>query len=113
VNMDGKITTVDYAQIDAAYLSGLYTTSGALWINGDTNHDGVIDLTDFANIDAAFTIYSGGGYVALARVAEDAARFGDAFTAAYDAALASVPEPASLSLLVLGAGCLLGRRRAR
>lgn len=112
VNLDGKITGLDFAQLDAAYLSGLYAAGGATWINGDSNHDGLIDATDFALMDAAFLAYFNfGSPVALARAQADAARFGEAFTSVFDAALASVPEPASLSLLMLGAGCLLGRRR--
>lgn len=112
-DLDGKITTVDFAQIDAAFLSGDFAWGGAQWINGDCNHDGFIDLTDFALMDAAFTLYSQtNGYAALARAQADAARFGSAFTAIYDAALASaIPEPGSLGVLVLGVGCLMKRRR--
>jgi len=112
-NLDGKISGVDFAQIDAAYLSGAYATPGsnAHWINGDFNHDGLISTADFALIDAAFTAYTNGGSAALARVAADAQRFGGEFTAVYDAALASVPEPASLALIGVGALALLRRRR--
>lgn len=113
-NFDGMISGVDFAQLDAAYLSGLYGPGGtpATWIQGDFNHDGVIDPADFALIDAAFAYITSNGLPALARAQADALRFGSAFTSVYDAAMASaVPEPASLSLLAIGAGCLLGRRR--
>ncbi|MEI8195816.1 MAG: autotransporter-associated beta strand repeat-containing protein [Phycisphaerae bacterium] len=59
--LKGFVDATDFAQIDAAYLKGIYATSGAHWLNGDSNYDGKIDDTDFARMSSSFNPPSGGG----------------------------------------------------
>ena len=103
-NLDGKITAEDYLLLDRGYVRG---ESG--WAMGDFNYDGVIDYLDYAAIDNA--ALNGGADTTLAQAmfAANSVRFGDAYIAAFTAA---VPEPASLTLLAVGALALLRRRRA-
>lgn len=48
---DGWITGVDYAQIDAAYLTHM---ANARWVNGDFNGDGVVTVSDFNMMDPPY-----------------------------------------------------------
>ena len=104
-NLDGAITADDYAQIDAGYLLGLTPS----WLTGDFNHDGSIDGADYAMIDTNLTA-QGSTVLGQEMEALHAARFGDLYTNAL-VNLSSVPEPASLALLGLGALSLLAKRR--
>jgi hypothetical protein len=112
--LDGKVTATDYAQIDASYL---LQTQNPTWFQGNFTHNATpgytVGAADYAAIDAGYSAYLGGGPLAAAQVALDAARFGAAFTTAYNALIApaAVPEPTSLALLGLGAVTLLRRRR--
>jgi hypothetical protein len=85
---------------------------------GDTNSDGVVDLTDLNNVLNNFGVNATGnpgddnsdGTVDLTDLNAVLNNFGVTYAAA---ALNVVPEPASLSLLALGATTLLARRRSR
>ncbi|MEI8197479.1 MAG: dockerin type I repeat-containing protein [Phycisphaerae bacterium] len=114
-DLDGVITACDFAQLDAAYLKGIYNTSGAHWTNGDFNFDGKIDYQDYAIIDAAWSTQV--GKLADTRAVADLARIGPAFAMACDAAFtqftATTPEPTSLGLLGMGLLALLGKQRLR
>jgi T5SS/PEP-CTERM-associated repeat protein len=105
LNLDGAITASDYAQIDAAYL--LHPNSGNTWINGDLNFDGKITAADYALMDNAYAHRNAA--LAATMIALHTQEFGAPYTSALAAAAA--PEPASLSLLALGAAALLVRRR--
>ena len=126
VNFDGFIDGLDYIFIDNGASSGL---SG--WANGDVTHDGVVDGIDYIFIDSAF-INSGGGtqqlrraiaYLdgtnptldgmntpALEKLVEHVDDFGSAWASQM---LQQLPEPASLGVIGLAAGALMGRRRRR
>jgi hypothetical protein len=84
---------------------------------GDTNNDGVVDLTDLNNVLNNFGSTganpgddTGDGVVDLTDLNNVLNNFGTTYAAS---ALNVVPEPASLSLLGLGAAAFLTRRRSR
>jgi fibronectin-binding autotransporter adhesin len=109
-NLDGKVDGSDYSRIDASFLSE-QTNGGSIsgWSNGDFNYDGVINGSDYTLIDNAFNTQ--GAVIASELAGPDAlatAEFANGSTAS------SVPEPATLSLLLAGAWMgSLGRRRRR
>jgi autotransporter-associated beta strand protein len=96
-NLTGAVDSADYALIDNGFLG--YLTG---WYNGDFNYDGAVNGSDYTLIDNAFNQQ---GASLAAQIASPTAQIAGASTA--------VPEPASLSLLGLGAASLLGRRRRR
>jgi hypothetical protein len=98
-NLDGKVDGSDYSLIDNGYLTG---ATG--WQNGDFNYDGVINGSDYTLIDNA---YNTQGAQINAQVASPTAQI------AGGAGSSSVPEPATLGLLGIGAVGLLGRRNRR
>jgi hypothetical protein len=81
---------------------------------GDTNNDGVVDLTDLNNVLNNFGSTGTGNpgddnsdhVVDLSDLNAVLNNFGTTYTS-----LSAVPEPATLSLLALGATSLLARRR--
>lgn len=84
---------------------------------GDTNNDGVVDLVDLNNVLNNFGASGSNpgddnsdGVVDLVDLNAVLNNFGTSYAAS---ALAVVPEPASLSLIGLGAAALVGRRRRR
>jgi autotransporter-associated beta strand protein len=94
-NLDGQITGDDYSGIDFTILdSG--NTGG--WFNGDFNYDGFVSGDDYSAIDfnilAQGAAFPTGGAASLSGVT-------------------AVPEPATLSVLGLGAAAAMGRRRRR
>jgi hypothetical protein len=95
-NLDGKVDGTDYGRIDNGYLNNL---TG--WFNGDFNYDGVIDGSDYTLIDNA---YNTQGAQVSSQIATSSAQI---------AVGSSVPEPATLGLLGMGAVGLLGRRKRK
>jgi autotransporter-associated beta strand protein len=105
-NLDGKVDASDYSRIDAAFLANK-TSPGSMtgWFNGDFNYDGVINGSDYTLMDNAFNTQ--GAFIA-SEIAGPSAVATDQIAGGN-----SVPEPASLGLLTIGAAGLLGRRKRR
>ena len=104
-NLDGKVDADDYFQIDSNYnKSGPTGQRNRLryFNKGDFNYDGNINGDDYFLIDSTY-VGQAGVVIAHGAPSIDA---GDAI-----AGVAAVPEPASLSMLVLGAGLIARRRR--
>jgi autotransporter-associated beta strand protein len=101
-NLDGRVDGSDYTRIDAAFGADK-TSPGSVtgWFNGDFNYDGKIDGSDYTLIDNAFNTQ---GAQVSSQFATSTAQFGG-FSSS------SVPEPATLGILTMGAVGLLGRRR--
>src|SRR5262249_22006434 len=54
-DLDGKITTNDYSNIDSAFLAQQSSgVSHSGWANGDFDYDGKITTNDYALIDTSF-----------------------------------------------------------
>jgi hypothetical protein len=101
----GHITLDDYLAIDEGFAKGL---TG--YANGDFNHDGSVDAADYA----LNYLDHGNATLADSMISLHTAEFGTEYTSAFDALAVqqAVPEPASLTVLALGAiGLLRVRRR--
>ena len=98
--LDGKINIDDYGRIDAN-VSQSGTVFG--WYNGDFNYDGAINIDDYGIIDGNISKQGEAFPTAGAALAGAALATADGVSA--------VPEPASLSLIALGAMGMMRRRR--
>jgi autotransporter-associated beta strand protein len=108
LNFDGLVDAQDYGIIDNwVQFPG---TNG--YVNGDINYDGVIDAADYGIIDNTIQLQ---GPPIPAKNDTLASQAADAFGASSSGlgGVTAVPEPASLSLIGLGAASLLGRRCRR
>jgi hypothetical protein len=105
-NLDGHVDGSDYSRIDNAVLNNSNSSNTQLtgWYNGDFNYDGVINGSDYTLIDNAFNTQ---GAALTAEVADPSV----SIAAEIAAPVSAVPEPACLSLAVVGASLLSRRRR--
>jgi hypothetical protein len=74
------------------------------WDQGDFNYDNVVDGRDFGDLAANFNKGASGAAVEWAQI--------EAFAAA-NGLMADIPEPISLSVLMLSAAGILSQRRRR
>jgi hypothetical protein len=101
-NLDGVVDGSDYSRIDNGYLHHL---TG--WFNGDFNYDGVVDGSDYTLIDNTFNM-QGNSLGGSSGFTPPAGATAEVFI---PSVAASVPEPAELTALFLGAPLLARRRR--
>jgi len=101
-NLSGTVDGSDYTNIDNGYMNGL---TG--WFNGDFNYDGAVNGSDYTLMDNAYNTQGAQLSTLIASpqaVATDQIAFAPG---------TSVPEPASLGLIAMGAMGLLGRARRK
>jgi autotransporter-associated beta strand protein len=103
-NLDGKVNGSDFNLMATNFNQAV--TAG--WDKGDFNYDGKVNGNDFVLLAANFNQFASQS----ADSSADAAALDD-FAAANGISLASVPEPASIGLLAVGALGLFTRRRRR
>jgi autotransporter-associated beta strand protein len=99
-NLDGTVNGGDYQQIDNGFGMGL---TG--WSNGDFNYDGVVDGSDYSLIDNTFNQISATGASPLALLASPAS--------VISSTIAAVPEPGSLSLIIIATAGIFVRRKRK
>jgi hypothetical protein len=98
-NLDGTIDGGDYGIID----NFVQVPGADGYGNGDFNYDGAIDGGDYGIIDNNVQAQGAPFFTSGSVVAESAGLSG----------VTAVPEPASLSVIALGAMSILGRRRRK
>jgi len=92
LDLDGKLTSFDFALLDAGFAGTKQLDNSYGWFFGDLNYDGLVDSFDYSMFNTGYTgytTYSGGGV--------------------------TLPEPSTLALGLFGLGGLLAayRRRVR
>jgi autotransporter-associated beta strand protein len=96
IDLNGTVNGVDFGILAANFNKSV--TNG--WEGGDFYYQGLVNGIDFTLMASNFNKADSGGAAAM-----------EAF-AAQNGLLADVPEPASMGLLIVAGGLLLGRRRS-
>ncbi|MGD0771167.1 MAG: dockerin type I domain-containing protein, partial [Tepidisphaeraceae bacterium] len=103
-NLDGIVNAADFTILAANFNQPVTS-----WDQGDFNYDGLVNAADFTDLAANFNQSDSGADVSAGDVAAL-----DAFAAAYGLSIpASVPEPASMGLMIAAGVGLLSRRGRR
>jgi hypothetical protein len=112
-NLDGTVNFADLLVVAQNFNHTLDTHGDPIdWADGDFNYDGVVNFADLLLVAQNFNQSLGAGQLN---------QLPGSFSAAWTLALAdvreadsnNVPEPASATLLAIGAASLLARRRKR
>jgi hypothetical protein len=110
VNLDGVVNGTDAGIIAGSFNTGPGVVGG--WKVGDLNDDGYINGTDAGVVAANFNVQYGLPD-SFATAPNGVTSGGAVSTALIGGGAASVPEPATLGLLVFGGLSFLGLRRSR
>jgi seryl-tRNA(Sec) selenium transferase len=102
--MDGTVDFNDLVKLAQNYNAAVKNTTDSWWTHGDFTYDGTVDFNDLVKLAQNYNTALPTDPIAGAPVS---------FEADLARAFASVPEPATLSVLGLGAVALLGRRKRR
>jgi autotransporter-associated beta strand protein len=110
LNLDGTVTIADFLG-----LAGKFNTVGtATWQDGDLNYDRSVTIADFLALAGNFnSSYTGSLGEASAEDFQLLASFASSHGVDPSVIGSAVPEPATLSLLAVGAIGLMGRRRRK
>jgi autotransporter-associated beta strand protein len=103
-NLDGKVNGSDFTLMATNFNDSV--TNG--WDEGDFNYSGTVNGDDFVLLASNFNDFASQSAISAADLSAL-----DSFATANGISLTSVPEPASLSVIFLGAAGLLARRRGR
>jgi hypothetical protein len=107
LNLDGSVTISDF--ID---LASNFNANNKTWQEGDLNNDGSVTISDFIDLASNFNgSYSGSIGAINPGDQQTLASFASSLGVDPTIIGSAVPEPASLSLLAVGAVALLRRRR--
>ncbi|HEV8292037.1 MAG TPA: PEP-CTERM sorting domain-containing protein, partial [Tepidisphaeraceae bacterium] len=95
-------------------LASNFNATNKTWQEGDLNNDGSVTISDFIDLASNFNA-SYAGTIAKPDAADLQTLASFASSVGVDPSIigSAVPEPASLSLLALGAVALLPRRRRK
>jgi hypothetical protein len=109
LNLDGQVTIADF--ID---LASNFNSTGATWQEGDLNYDGAVTIADFIDLASNFNSSYAGGLAGVdAGDRQLLASFASSLGVDPSIIGSAVPEPATISLVAVGAIGLMSRRRRK